>query len=428
MAALKDPTTKIHIIGSGVFGLSTALWLARTGYTDITVFDMQDTLSTGYDPDQGIDSASADWNKIIRFSYGKEIEYQRLAFEAAGIWEEWNREFVEADEGTLPLSLREGERRLWFNSGMLRVSATGGIGEFEEETLRNMASEGLRGFQFDVSDVRDLRRAEETGWARKLDPTGRRERSGVHAAVLDSTAGWVKAFRCCAWAQHLARHAGVKFVLAKGTGEVSGIGEHECRPVVETADGKVHAADLVIVAGGGWTPSLLSEASDLLETTAGSVATIQIPKDRKDLWEKYAPENFPVFSWGSHQGKDIYNFPRDERGAIKIGYRHTKYVQLYPARGPGCQLIIEQVYQFPISTNRATDFHPQDSPCHRENRNEHPLSSSDGDQRAHQHQPSRPRTIRTGFDEALLVHRQHRQFLRRRYGPWQERRGRVLRR
>lgn len=318
---------KILIIGSGVFGISTALWLARSGYTGITVFDMQDTLTTGYNPDKGVDSASADWNKIIRFSYGNEIEYQRLAFEAAGIWEEWNRQVAAAEVDDLPESLRDAPRKLWYNSGMLRVSATDVLGEFEEQTLRNMEREGIRKFQFSTDDAADVERAREAGWEHKLDPTRRKERLGGHHAVLDSTAGWVAAFRCCAWAQHSARTEGVKFVLGKGEGEVVGIGEdgkQGGKPVVKTADGKEHDTDLVIVAGGGWTPSLLPEVSDLLETTAGSVATIQIPKDRKDLWDKYAPENCPVISWGSHQGKDIYNFPRDEHGSIKIGYRHTK--------------------------------------------------------------------------------------------------------
>lgn len=317
-------SSKIRIIGSGVFGISTALWLARSGYTDVTVFDMQDTLTTGYDPDQGVDSASADWNKIIRFSYGKEIEYQRLAFEAAGMWEDWNRQLAAANTKDLPESLRNAPRKLWYNSGMLRVSATDELGDFEEETLRNMELEGIRHFQFSVDDAGDVKRARESGWAHKLDPTQRKQRLGVHRAVLDSTAGWVAAFRCCAWAQHLARSAGVKFVLGKGMGKVVEIEEDGGKPALKTVDGKTHPADLVIVAGGGWTPSLIPEASELLETTAGSVATIQIPKDRRDLWDKYATENHPVFSWGGHQGKDIYSFPRDEHGAIKIGYRHTK--------------------------------------------------------------------------------------------------------
>jgi sarcosine oxidase/L-pipecolate oxidase len=144
--------SRILIVGSGVFGISTALWLARSGYQDITVFDMQDTYSSGYDPYAGIDSASADLNKIIRFSYGDEIEYQRLAFEAAKLWEEWNTEIATADEDDLPDVLRRGVRKLWWNCGYLRMSETAQYDEFELTTLENMRREGIRETQFMVDD------------------------------------------------------------------------------------------------------------------------------------------------------------------------------------------------------------------------------------------------------------------------------------
>lgn len=44
-------------------------------------------------------------------------------------------------------------------------------------------------------------------------------------------------------------------------------------------------ADITFL-GGGWTPSVVPEVDGLLETTAGSVCTIQLPKERHDLWEK----------------------------------------------------------------------------------------------------------------------------------------------
>lgn len=68
----------------------------------------------------------------------------------------------------------------------------------------------------------------------------------------------------------------------------------------------------------------MPETSELLETTAGSVATIQLPRSRPDLWERFSPENCPVVTWGMREGKGIYSFPRDENGRIKIGYRAVK--------------------------------------------------------------------------------------------------------
>lgn len=66
---------------------------------------------------------------------------------------------------------------------------------------------------------------------------------------------------------------------------------------IKPTNGVVHPADLVIVAAGGWTLSLVPEVDTILETTAGSVISIQLPKDRPDLWEKFDPKNFPVWSW-----------------------------------------------------------------------------------------------------------------------------------
>lgn len=62
---------KIIVVGAGAFGLSTALWLARDGYWDITVFDRCAVDKNNYDPSNGCDGASADINKIFRATYGK---------------------------------------------------------------------------------------------------------------------------------------------------------------------------------------------------------------------------------------------------------------------------------------------------------------------------------------------------------------------
>lgn len=81
----------------------------------------------------------------------------------------------------------------------------------------------------------------------------------------------------------------------------------------------------VTLLGGGWTPSIIPEASDLLETTAGSVATIQLDKDKNpDFWDLHSPDRMPVITWGLREGKGVYVLPRTEKGVIKFGYRATK--------------------------------------------------------------------------------------------------------
>lgn len=52
----QDP---IIIVGAGIFGLSTALHLASSGYSDVTVFDRHPVDKTRYSYFEGCDGASA---------------------------------------------------------------------------------------------------------------------------------------------------------------------------------------------------------------------------------------------------------------------------------------------------------------------------------------------------------------------------------
>ena len=77
--------SKIIVVGGGVFGLSTSLWLARAGYKNITVFDRCPFDKNFYNPSDGCDGASADINKVFRMAYADKVEYashRRLAFTA----------------------------------------------------------------------------------------------------------------------------------------------------------------------------------------------------------------------------------------------------------------------------------------------------------------------------------------------------------
>jgi sarcosine oxidase/L-pipecolate oxidase len=82
---------------------------------------------------------------------------------------------------------------------------------------------------------------------------------------------------------------------------------------------------------GSFSTQILPDLSYHLESSAGSVATFKIDETETDLWNKYAPDRFPVLTWKSaprdQNGKDtgsVYVFPRTENGLIKIGYRGIK--------------------------------------------------------------------------------------------------------
>ncbi|RFU29745.1 hypothetical protein B7463_g6601, partial [Scytalidium lignicola] len=323
---LKD--SKIAIIGAGVFGLSTALHLARAGYTNVTIFDYQPYDENAYSTADGADAASADFNKVMRLSYGEEVLYQRLAFEGLTTWNAWNQELAATPEHELPKGLKPGNK-VWNNCGFLRLSADEKLSDHEKSTLANLTADGLRETQYIIGDPRDEARAKVKGWDKKFDAFKRKDRGQSLVGVLDTTAGFVEASKACLWALHLVRKAGVKCVLGNEVGRFASFLKDKGRTVgLKTADGLEHKADLVVLAAGGWTPSLFPPVAPLLETTCGSVIYIQLPppNQRPDLWERFSSENFPVYSWGGwSKGAGIGGFPRTETGILKIGFRGKKY-------------------------------------------------------------------------------------------------------
>ncbi|KAI7482658.1 nucleotide-binding domain-containing protein [Hortaea werneckii] len=322
------PDAKIVIVGAGVFGLSTALHLVKRGYTNIHVFDKQPYDKNGYAYLQGADGASADENKILRASYADRLLYQQLAFQAMGEWEEWNRLIASSPPDSLPENLTP-DMKLWNNCGYLRLSDH--FEESEKLTQENFPPD-IRHTQYRIIDSQRRADAEKDGIPRsKIDPFRRLERSLSTDGVLDMTAGFVLASKSCNFALHLCRQAGVEFQLGP---------EHALEALnkvgktvtgIKTADGTEHHADLVIVACGGWTPSIVPATERLLETTSGSVLSIRLPRDRQDLWEKYSPDNFPVWDWKSsgyipfQNVGGIYGLPRTPDGVVKMAFRGAKW-------------------------------------------------------------------------------------------------------
>ncbi|KAH7054286.1 FAD dependent oxidoreductase [Macrophomina phaseolina] len=338
----------IAILGAGVFGLSTALHLAMNGYKDVTIFDYQPYDKNGYSVASGCDAASADENKILRASYGDRKIYQDLAFSAIPIWESWNAAIASTPPSSLPAGVSRTDT-IWVPAGFLRLSDAG-LDEHEDITQQNFPT-SIKHTQYHIASATRAADAARAGIpSTKLDPFGRRERGLPLDGMFDGTGGYVLASKACAWALHLCAQAGVKLRLGpahkyvRHTTSPSPTTGKEAVTGIVTADGTHHAASLVVVACGGWTPALLPAATSLLEATAGSVLTVRIPrKERPDLWSKFAPENFPVWSWkmssyaraagGQNRTSvgGLYGFPRTPDGVVKFGFRGAKWTN-YAAR------------------------------------------------------------------------------------------------
>lgn len=329
MAMTLEKDSQILIIGAGVFGLSTALHLSRRGYTNVHIFDRQPYDQNNYAFAAGADAASADENKILRASYGDRKLYQVLAFQAMPEWQKWNDDLASTPPSDLPKGLSP-DMKLWNNCGYLRLGENG-LEDSEKETQKNFPPE-IKHTQYRVTDPHRRADAESHGIpATKIDPFNRLKRKLPMDGILDMTAGFVLASKSCTFALHLCRIAGVHLhlgpdhaldVLVRSGKTVTGI---------RTASGKQYSADLTMIACGGWTPSLVPQAEKLLETTSGSVLAMRLPKHRKDLWDKYSPENFPVWDWNMstyapHKSLGgIYGLPRTPDGIVKVAFRGAKW-------------------------------------------------------------------------------------------------------
>ncbi|KAJ4253810.1 hypothetical protein NW762_010205 [Fusarium torreyae] len=318
---LSSKSSPIVIVGAGVFGLSTAIHLAERGYTNVKVLDKQPYHESEYSYNKGCDAASADINKIIRAAYGAEIWYQNLALDAISKWKKWNEE-LKAGKVTPPgLSSQDA---LFVNNSTLTITSDSSLSKFDRDTIQNMTKVGLQDTQIDLSEPSDVERAKAQGFGFAVDAIDLKG----HAALLDTQSGFAYADKACRFALTKAQTLGVQFVFGESRGKFVGLLENADSQVlgVRTADGVSHPAELTIMACGGWTPSLVTQLDDLCETTAGSVAIFQLPPD-KALWDRFAPENFPTWSYDIRHGKygGTYGFARDSYGVVKMGYRGTKF-------------------------------------------------------------------------------------------------------
>ncbi|KEF51993.1 uncharacterized protein A1O9_11983 [Exophiala aquamarina CBS 119918] len=328
--------SEIIIIGAGVFGLSTSLWLARSGYRNITVFDRCAFDKNNYNPLDGCDGASADINKVFRTAYGKEIEYQGLALQARDIWLQWNKEIRESSASNLPPGLTPDDKVIDL-CGNYFLAHGRELEGFHKESLDMMQREApqAREQQFIKGNKEDEERLRRISpkWVEKLHVVDKI--AGGHTnGFLDIAGGLTLADKACTYARFLCLQGGVKFVLGEPHGKVKNLivvenGAQRRVAGVKTYDGQEHFGDIVIVAGGAWSSSIIPEASCAVEATAGTVVFIDVPKDRPDLWEKFHPDNFPVWSYRRGHGDDRYYqggcFPITKEGRLKFGFRGRKF-------------------------------------------------------------------------------------------------------
>ncbi|KAK6197355.1 FAD dependent oxidoreductase [Scheffersomyces amazonensis] len=280
--------SSIIIIGSGVFGLSTAYNLTNEGYKNITIYDKTDLYAISY---LGGNTASADLNKVFRSFYGNEEHYHKLAIESRKIFEQWDKELQSPELDTEFVS-KVSRLKIIDDSGLIRLNTE--ITDHELKNLDTFSKSGLRHTQFILDDEEDVARGKGSGWEHKLNLFD----VGKYKGVLDSTSGILYASRACTYVQFILRKRGVRFITGGEQGQVKQIIQTDDGVVkgIETEDGVKHYADLTILAAGPWSAKLLPELTRLSEAQSGNVIHLKIP-NVEGLQEKYSPKNFPILLW-----------------------------------------------------------------------------------------------------------------------------------
>ncbi|KAL2266118.1 hypothetical protein VTJ83DRAFT_5470 [Remersonia thermophila] len=262
--ACSSPPSSILIIGSGVFGLSTALALARRdafAHCSITVVDRSDPSQPGAFPSP--DAASIDASRIVRADYADKA-YAALCNEAQA---EWRRQASPADLGA---------RGRYNETGLILVGdaepPAPAADQADQEADLKPKLTGLDYARKSWANVQSLaaKDPELAARIRELpNPDAIRDALGTGGSsgawgYVNYNSGWANAAASMSWYLDRVRETG-RVALVAGT--VVSL-EHTGDAVTgaKLADGRVLSADLVIVAAGAWTGALVDLAGQAIAT------------------------------------------------------------------------------------------------------------------------------------------------------------------
>jgi glycine/D-amino acid oxidase-like deaminating enzyme len=264
---------KIVVVGSGIFGVTAALELARRGHT-VTLLDPG--------PVPHPNASSTDISKAVRMDYGSDELYMGLMEEAFKDWDQWNREW---------------EEPLYHEDGFLFLtSAEMSPGTFEYESLQLLKKRGHHTESMNTN----MLKARFPAW----------NAENYRGGYFNPRAGWAESGKVVRRLVDDARNAGI--AVRSGISSVH-LTESGSRVTgVAGSNGQSFAADLVVVAAGPWSPSLLPDISKYMRAVAQPIFYFS-PVTLAD----YQPERFPV--WAADLSKTgWYGFPATSDGIVKV--------------------------------------------------------------------------------------------------------------
>ncbi|KAJ9143413.1 FAD dependent oxidoreductase [Pleurostoma richardsiae] len=286
MASELSKASKILIIGGGTWGCSTALHLARRGYTNVTVLDAH--------PIPSPISAGNDVNKIVEqgcFTEGDDeaAVAQNLLFAAS---EGWMNDPV--------------FKPYYHDTGyIVAASSPESIKGLVEREIRHHASSFRKlttAEDFQSTMPKGVLTGDFPGWEGYYKPTG---------------AGWVHARKALVSAYNEAKRLGVAFITGTPEGKAASLlrVRGDVRGAV-TADGEEHVADRTILALGANAPQLL-DFENQLRPTAWTLGHIAMTEEEAKLY-KDLPVLFNI-------EKGFFMEPDEDKHELKFCDEHPGY-------------------------------------------------------------------------------------------------------
>ncbi|KAL4079283.1 FAD dependent oxidoreductase [Scleroderma citrinum] len=293
-APLDPITSKILIIGAGVFGLSTAYHFQEDGFKDVVVLDRAVELPAR-------DAASTDINKVIRSMYSDRF-YTRLGREAIAKWKDPMWEGCYHESGVLVIG--DPCRQSWYENDISEGSRV--LALPDAESIRSVFPKSLQ----TTIPTQDY-----------CDSLGS---FTSYTGYISHDCGWTEATRAVKILIDTIVSRGVKIEGGKevvmllrsgpdGSGYTHGV---KCR------DGSMYFADRVIVATGSWTASNFPELEldKMCLATGHALAMIQLNPEEAERYRQC-----PV-AMDSSTG--LYVLPPDENNVIKTAVHDAGYTHV----------------------------------------------------------------------------------------------------
>ena len=269
--------SRVVVAGAGIFGVTSALELRHRGH-HVVLCDPG--------PVPHPLAESTDISKVIRMDYGADEAYTALMERALPGFRAWNQAWGET---------------LFHETGVTFL-ARGPMtpGSFEHESHRVLSARGHALERLDERAIHARFPAWNEGRERFVD------------GYFNPVGGFAESARVVARLVRDAERASVS--LRVGANVTSVVQRDGVVTGAALDDGDILAADVVVVAAGGWSTRILPELAASFVTVGLPVFHLR-PRDAS----RYRPEIFPVF------GADIsrtgwYGFPANDQGLVKIAH------------------------------------------------------------------------------------------------------------